>query len=174
MVKQYKVDFVNELKEKLASKKNIILTNYSGIKVKDLYQLRKSLREKGADYKVVKNTLFRKALKDCEYPSIDQYLVGPIGVVFVDKEVSEVAKILKDFQKEQEKFDFTIAIMDNVVYSPKDVQRIADLPSKEVLLAQLMSLINGPASNTAMAINQIMASLARGIKLVAEKNAQTN
>jgi len=172
MVKQYKVDFVNELKEKLVSKKNVILTNYSGIKVKDLYQLRKTLREKGAEYKVVKNTLFRKALKDSGYPEIDKYLVGPIGVVFIDKEVSEIAKILKDFQKEQDKFQYSVAIMDNVVYSPKDVQRIADLPSKEVLLAQAMSLINGPATGTAIAINQIMASLARGIKLVAEKNAQ--
>lgn len=171
MVKQYKIDFVDELKEKLASRKNVILTNYSGIKVKDLYQLRKVLRDKGAEYKVVKNTLFRKALKDCGYPQIDQYLVGPIGVVFVDKEVSEVAKILKDFQKEQDRFQYGVAIMDNVVYSPKDVQRIADLPSKEVLLAQVMSLINGPASGTAIAINQIMATLARGIKLVAEKNA---
>jgi large subunit ribosomal protein L10 len=68
MVKQYKIDSVNELKEKLNSKKNIILTNYSGIKVKDLYQLRKILRDKGAEYKVIKNNLFRKALKDSGYP----------------------------------------------------------------------------------------------------------
>lgn len=171
MVKQYKIDFVNELKEKLNSKKNIILTNYSGIKVKDLYQLRKILRDKGAEYKVIKNNLFRKALKDGGYPPIDTHLVGPIGVVFVDKELSEIAKVLKDFQKEQDKFQFSVAIMDNVVYSQKDVQRIAELPPIEVLLSQVMSLINGPATGTAIAINQVMASLARGIKLVAQQNA---
>jgi large subunit ribosomal protein L10 len=92
-------------------------------------------------------------------------------VVFVDKELSEIAKVLKDFQKEQDKFQFGVAIMDNVVYSQKDVQRIAELPPKEVLLSQVMSLINGPATGTAIAINQVMASLARGIKLVAQQNA---
>lgn len=171
MVKQYKVDFVDDLKAKLSAKRNIILTNFSGIKVKDLYNLRKILRDKGAEYKVVKNTLFKRALKESGFPQIDAYLTGPVGVVFIEKEASEVAKVLKDFQKEQDKFQYSAAIMENVVYSPEDVQRIADLPSKEVLLSQVMSLINGPATGTAIAINQIMASLARGIKAVAEKNA---
>ncbi|MFH0977471.1 MAG: 50S ribosomal protein L10 [Spirochaetota bacterium] len=171
MVKQYKIDRVQELTSKLQEKKNIILTNYSGTKVSSLTALRNKLRAKGIDYKVVKNNLFRKALKDTGYPEVDDFLKGPIGVVFVKDDLSEAAKILKDFKKEQEKFSFTLGIMDNVVYNGEQVKKIADIPSKEVLIAQIMSLINSGAANLAMVVNQTIASVPRGVKAVAEKNA---
>ena len=86
--------------------------------------------------------------------------------------MGEIAKVLRDFAKEQEKFAFSLGLLDNVVYSADQVKQIADLPSKEVLLSQVMSLVNGPGTKIAIGINQIMASLARGINAVAEKNAQ--
>lgn len=172
MVKQYKIDEVGKLTEKLKQKGNIILTNYSGVKVKDLSELRRKISAKGADYKVVKNNLFRRALKDTGTVQIDEYLKGPVGVVFAGGDVSEVAKVLKDFGKEQEKFSFSIGVVGNIIYNEEQIKRIADLPSKEVLLSQTMSLLNGPATKVATGVSQIMASLARGIKAVAEKNAQ--
>ncbi len=171
MVKQYKIDEVQNLSEKLQKKRNIILTNYSGIKVKDLSELRRKLRAKGCEYKVVKNNLFKRAVKDTIGVDIDKHLVGPVGVVFSENDLSEPAKVLKDFNKEIEVFKFSVGVMDNVVYTGEQVRRIADLPSKEVLLSQTMSLINGPGTKIAIGINQIMASLARGINAVAEKNA---
>jgi len=171
MVKQYKIDEVNTLVTKLQDKKNLIFTNYSGIKVKDLSDLRRRLRAKNADYKVVKNNLLRIAMNQLGYSNVDQYLKGPIGITFVNDEVGEVAKVLKEFAKEQEKFGFSAGVIDNVVYNDEQVRRIADLPSKEVLLSQTMSLINGPARGIAVGMNQIMASLARGIKAVAESKA---
>lgn len=171
MVKQYKIDEVNTLVTKLQDKKNLIFTNYSGIKVKDLSDLRRRLHAKNADYKVVKNNLLRIAMNQLGYNNVDLYLKGPIGVTFVNEEVGEVAKVLKEFAKEQEKFSFSAGVIDNVVYNDEQVRRIADLPSKEVLLSQTMSLINGPARGIAVGMNQIMASLARGIKAVAESKA---
>lgn len=171
MLKQYKVDEVGKLVEKLKGKKNIILTGYSGIKVKDLGDLRRKLRAKGSEYKIVKNNLFKRAFKETGGIDIDEFLKGPIGVVFAGEELTESARVLKDFGKEQEKFSYSIAVMDNVLYTKDQVKRLADLPSKEVLLSQTMSLINGPATKIATGMNQIMASLARGIKAVAEKNA---
>ncbi|TAL38808.1 MAG: 50S ribosomal protein L10 [Spirochaetes bacterium] len=171
MVKQYKIDEVQSLSEKLKKKRNIILTNYSGIKVKDLSDLRRKLRSKGCDYKVVKNNLFKRAIKDTIGIDMDKHLVGPVGVVFTETDLGEAAKILKDFNKEIEKFSFSVGVMDNVIYTGEQVRTIADLPSKEVLLSQIMSLLNGPASKVAIGTNQIMASLARGINAVAEKNA---
>ena len=171
MVKQYKVDEVQSLVAKLKSKGNFVLTNYSGIKVKDLSILRGKIRETGAEYKVVKNTLFRIALKESGYVAIDDYLKGPIAVAFTEEDLCALSKVLKEFKKEQNNFAYTAGVMENVVYGEKDIERLADLPTKEVLLSQVMSLINGPASHIAMGMNQVMASLARGIKAVAEKNA---
>ncbi len=170
MVKQFKIDEVSSLKQKLEEKNNIILTHYSGVKVKDLGSLRRQLREKNAEYKVVKNNLFKRALSEAGYEIPDEMIKGPIGVTFLSEEVGEVAKLLKDFGKENAAFKLSVGVLDNVVYGEEDVRRIADLPSKEVLLSQTLSLINGPTSGIAMGMNQIMASLARGIQAVAEAN----
>ncbi len=172
MVKQYKVDEVAVLVAKLKEKGNLILTNYSGIQVKDLSKLRKTLRSKGAEYRVVKNTLFKRALKEVGIAGLDDHLKGPVAVAFVKNEIGEVAKALKDFAKDVEKFSYSAGVMDNVVYGQDQIKRIADLPSREVLLAQVMGLINGPARGIAVGMNQIMASLARGIKAVAEAQSK--
>jgi large subunit ribosomal protein L10 len=172
MVKQNKVDEVAFLVSKLKERKNLILTNYSGIMVKDLSKLRKTLRSKNAEYRVVKNTLFRRALKEVGIQGLDEYLKGPVAVAFIKEEIGEVAKALKDFSKDVEKFSYSAGVLDNVLYGQEQIRRIADLPSKEVLLAQIMGLINGPARGIAVGMDQIMASLARGIKAVAEAKNQ--
>ena len=171
MVKQSKVDEVQNLKEKISEKGNFILTNYSGTQVKNLSILRRKLREKNADYKVVKNNLLKRALSDAGYGNMDDYLKGPLGVAFIKDEIGEIAKVLKEFAAENEKFSFSAGVLDKVVYDQAQIKRIADLPTKDVILSQLLSVINGPARGIAVGTNQIMASLARGIKAVAEKNA---
>ena len=168
MVKQYKIDEVSNLSLKLEERNNIILTDYSGVKVKNLNDLRKRLREKGAEYKVIKNNLFKLALKEKGYENLDDHLKGPTAVAFAGEQFGEIAKILKTFAKEQEAFSYSIGVFDNVVYLEDQVKTIADLPSHEVVLGQVMSMVNGPASGIAIGMNQIMSSLARGIKAVAE------
>jgi large subunit ribosomal protein L10 len=172
MVKQNKVDDVALLITKLRERSNLILTNFSGVKVKDLSKLRKSLRSKNSEYRVVKNTLFKRALKEVGIDGLDGYLKGPIAVAFVKDEIGEIARAFKDFAKEYEKFSYSAGFVDKVIYTRDQIKRIADLPSKEVLFAQSMSLINGPARGIATGMNQIMASLARGIKAVAEARNQ--
>jgi large subunit ribosomal protein L10 len=172
MVKQYKVDEVALLVSKLKEKGNVILTNYSGIRVKDLSRLRKTLRSKNAEYRVVKNTLFKRALKEVGLEGLDDHLKGPVGVTFLESQIAEVAKILKDFSKEVDKFRYSAGLLDKVVYNEDQIKTIADLPTKDVLLSQTMSLINGPARGIAYGMNQIMASLARGINAVAEARNQ--
>jgi large subunit ribosomal protein L10 len=172
MIKQYKIDEVKSLAEKLKAKGNIIFTDYSGVKVKGLQELRKKLRAKNVEYKVVKNNLFKLALKEAGYEGMDSHVKGPVAVAFIKSEVAETAKIFKDFSKEQEKFSFSLAVFDKVIYNDEQVKKIAELPSKDVIISQVMSLINGPSRGIAVGINQIMASLARGIKAVAESNSK--
>ena len=116
MVKQYKVDAVDSLVEKLNERNNIIFTNYSGVKVKDLGDLRRKLREKNVEYRVVKNNFFKRALNKKGYTELDEYLKGPIAVAFADEQVGEVAKVLKDFSKEQKSFSYTVGFFDDVLY----------------------------------------------------------
>ncbi len=170
MVKQHKIDQVDDLIIKLKEKKNLFFTNYSGINVKNLSLLRKKLREKHADYKVVKNNLLKRALKERGYSEVDAFLKGPLAVAFVKEEVGEVAKVLFDFKKEVDAFKYSIGIIDNVVYQNSDVEKIAKLPPLPVILSQIMSMVNAPSRGIAVGMNQIMASLARGIKAVAEAN----
>lgn len=174
MVKQYKTDEVANLVSKLKEKSSFILTKYSGIKVRDLSALRKNLKANNADYKVIKNNFFKRALSEAGYANIggiEKYLKGPVGVTFINDKVAEAAKTLKEFAENQENFSYSAGVIDSVLYDERQMQRIADLPSKEVLLAQTMSLMNGPASGIATGMSQVMASLARGIKAVAEKSA---
>ena len=171
MAKQYKIDEVSELVGRLKSRKNFILTDYSGVKVNDLAALRRLLSEKDAQYKVVKNNLFRRALQETGYASIDEHLKGPLGVAFSGEQVGDVAKIIKEFSDKNEKFSYLAGVLDNVVYDKEQIKRIADLPSKDVLLSQTMAMINGPARYIATGMNQVMASLARGIKAVAESKS---
>ncbi|MBN1500661.1 MAG: 50S ribosomal protein L10 [Spirochaetes bacterium] len=170
MVKQYKIDQVDEIVSTLKNNKNFILTHYSGVKVAALTELRSEIRKSGGKYKVVKNNLFRKALSDTGYAPIDNDIKGPIGVVFAGEQIGEVAKKLKDFKKDQEVFDYFLGVIDEVIYDQSSLNKIADLPSKEALLAQIMSMINGPARSIATGSNQIIASLARAINAVADKN----
>jgi large subunit ribosomal protein L10 len=172
MVKQYKIDEVSSMVDHLKDKGNIILTNYSGIRVKDLSKLRKILRGKHAEYRVVKNTLFKRALKEVGVEGLDEFLKGPVAVAFTKDDIGEVAKALKDFAKDVEKFSYSAGYLDRVLYTQDQIKKIADLPSKEVVLAQLMGMINAPARGIAVGMNQIMASLARGIKAVAEARNQ--
>ncbi|MDY6935563.1 MAG: 50S ribosomal protein L10 [Spirochaetota bacterium] len=170
MIKQYKIDRVAELVNKLQMKRNIILTDYSGIKVKDLSSLRMKLREKGIDYKVIKNNIFNRALQEAGFKDISNFLKGPIAVAFTNQDLSDAAKMLKEFGKEQENFSYFLGVMDDVIYEEDSLKRIADLPSKEILIGKIMSLLNTPATMLSQIINQSIASLARGIQAVAEKN----
>jgi large subunit ribosomal protein L10 len=160
MAKQYKIDAVKELIEKLSAQKNIILTAYSGIKDSEMRRLRVLVREKGAVYKVVRNNLFRRALKEGGFSSeIDNHLKGPIAVAFMGEQYPEVAKVFKEFKAEQEKFSFFLGVIDGAVHDEKYMAKIASIPTKDVLLTQ-----------TAALINIVMSNVARGINAVAEKN----
>lgn len=160
MVKQYKVDAVTDLVSRLSAQKNIILTGYSGVKDAEMRKLRIELRAKGATYKVVRNNLFRRALKDAGVSGdFDSFLKGPIAVAFMDGQYPEVAKVFKNFKTEQEKFSFFLGVIDGEIQDEKFMARIADIPTREVLLTQ-----------TAALMNSVMSGLARGINLVAEKN----
>lgn len=165
-----------ELKEAYAQiledKPNFILTRYSGLDVGQMTDLRAKLREKGVEYRVVKNNVFRLAVLDRgEVKGMPENpFTGPIGVAFAGDDLPIAAKVLKDYAKDEEKFSLVAGVMEAHFYDESKVGTLASLPTREELLAKLAASLNGPATEMAGLLNNIMASLARAIKAVGEKN----
>jgi len=166
-----KVEYANRLK----SNPNFIVTQYQGLNVAQISNLRKKLRDAGASYQVVKNNVFSIALKESgaagEFP-FETTLRGPNAIAFTGPDVPAIAKVLRDFSKENDKLKVTAAVMENTFFDAKGVTAIADLPSKDQILAQIAAMLNSPATKIAGTLNNVIASLARGIQSVAEKNGK--
>ncbi|MCS6972534.1 MAG: 50S ribosomal protein L10 [Turneriella sp.] len=174
MPAQQKVELKEHYVALLKKHPNFIVTHYQGLSVEQMTKLRKKLREAGGGYTVIKNNVFSLALRESQvvgdFP-YDTTLRGPNAIAFAGDDLPAVAKALRDFSKENEKLKITAAVMEATYYDAAAAGQIADLPSREQVLAQLAATINAPATQIAGILNNVIASLARAIKSVAEKNA---
>lgn len=170
-----KTDLKQEYATLLKSRPNFIVTHYQGLNVLQISNLRKKLKDAGASYRVVKNNVFSIALKEsgtaADFP-FDTTLKGPNAIAFAGSDVPTIAKVLRDFSKENEKLKITAGVMEATYFDAKGVAAIADLPSREQILAQLAAMLNSPATKIAGTLSNVIASLARGIKSVAEQNGK--
>jgi large subunit ribosomal protein L10 len=178
MASTKKVEQVADITLRLEGRPNFILIAYSGMTVKSLQELRSKLRETGSEMKVIKNNLFLRALKESSKHSKtkiafnEKEYFGPMAAVFGNENLPDVAKVCKDYSKTNEKLVMKLGYFDGEVLDSKGVEAIAGLPSREELLSIIARGLNTPAQRIATGINQIMASLARGIQAVAEKNGK--
>jgi len=173
MPSQKKIALKEEYSEILGKYPEFILTRYQGMNVEKISALRKSLREENAPFKIIKNNIFRKLIEEntqIEGVNGEKTFVGPIGVAFTNNNMPAVAKVLTNFSKENEAFTIISGVMGDKYYDKAAVDAIANMPSKEQSIATIMAGLNTPARNIASLMNQIMSSLARGIKAVGEKN----
>ncbi|MDX1959059.1 MAG: 50S ribosomal protein L10 [Leptospiraceae bacterium] len=177
MAQPEKVEAVAELKGYLEKQPNFILASYSGLSVQSLQDLRRQLRKMGCSVKVIKNNLFLRALKESSQHTgktiqFGPEYKGPLAAIFSNEELPQAAKLCKDFKKTNDVFDLKAGYFSGEVLDSKGVEGIAGLPSREELLSIIARGINTPATQIASGMNQIMASLARGIQAVAEKNGK--
>jgi len=151
---------VNEIKEKLEKASSFVLVDYKGINVLGVTELRKRCREAGVDYKVYKNTLFKRAAAECNIEGIDSYLEGTVAVAFGYDDVVAPAKALNQFVKDFPKT--TIAVkggyVEGKVMDEANIKALGDLPSRDVLLSMLLSGLTGNLRNLAYALDQIRIS----------------
>ncbi|MFM8002865.1 MAG: 50S ribosomal protein L10, partial [Actinomycetota bacterium] len=144
-----KIAVVKEVSEKLAKSSAAIITEYRGMTVGSLATLRRALRPHGAEYKVYKNTLARFAARESGYAELEPFLKGPAAITFVNGDASAVAKVLKTHAKE----DPLLVLMGGVVagktIGAKELKALADLPPREVMLAQLAGMLQAPLTKTA-------------------------
>jgi large subunit ribosomal protein L10 len=147
--KQKKVELVAEYVEQLEQSKGLILADYRGLSVNDVSEIRKAMRPVDSRFQVVKNRLLALALKEVDLSLPGEWLTGPTAVSFCYAEVPPVAKVLTDAAKDFETLQIKGGVLGGSVIAPDQVRAIADLPSREVLLAQVLGAINAPATQVA-------------------------
>lgn len=147
----------NRIKSTLKDSSAVFIVKYSGVKSPDLSSLRMSLRGSNAEFFVVKNSIARRALKASGLETIVKGIEGPCGLVFIKDEPVAVSKILCNFTKDHEALKLEGGSMKEKVLEKKDIEAMSKLPSREVLLAQVVGTLNAPISGFVIILNQVLA-----------------
>ena len=160
---------IKEIKSRVDQTPYVLLTDYTGMQVPQFNELRNRLSGAKAEFRVVKNTLLRRALNDSQMPDMESYLHGQSAVVLGESDVSAAAKVLKNFTAEFKKPQLKVGILDKAVLNVDEIMALADLPSKEVLQAKLLGLLQAPASTLVRLINTPASQVAQVLKAYSEK-----
>ena len=153
-----KKNAVEEIKNLISSSKSIVLVDYKGINVSDDTALRKSMRTNNVVYKVIKNTLFKKACEQLGINGLDEALNGTTAFAFSSEDETVAPRMVKNAMKEYSALKIKAGVYNSKAIDEKEVVTLATIPSKEQLVAQLLYVLNAP-----------VASLARAFKAIAEK-----
>lgn len=162
---------VAELKERFAGVQTAVLTEYRGLTVRQLSDLRKQLKGASAEYKVVKNRLARIALKDSALDGLGKHLTGPTGVAYTRHDPVSVAKALQAFVKNNPALTIKVGVVEGKVLEPSALKSLADLPSKEALRAQLVGALQGPMSKLVTLLTAVQGELVRVIEARGKQGA---
>lgn len=163
---------VEEIKEKIENSQSVVLVDYRGLTVDETTELRKKFREAGVEYKVYKNSLMRFAFKDAGLEDFNKHLTGPNGIAFGMSDAVAPAKISRDFAKDHEKLEIKAGVVDGKVIGIDGVEGLADLPPREVLIAQVLGGLNGPISGFANVLGANIRNLVYALNAVKEKQEQ--
>ena len=167
-----KADIVSDLAARLKGSPFILVTDYQRMKVDQFGDLRDRLAPAGADVRVVKNSFLKRAMSDSGLPDVADKLSGQTAIVMGKKDVAPVAKILKAFAAEFKIATLKIGVIDKSILSAQEIEALADLPSRDVLLAQLLGLLMSPATKLVRLLNEPGASLARLLNAKAQKEGK--
>ena len=155
---------VDELQAKLSTARAFYLTDFTGMNVKQITEFRSRLRKEGVEYVVVKNTLAQRAIADLELPDVAAFFSGPTGLVIGQQDAVTAAKVLSDFAKEfDNKPAVKLGIVERQEVQPDQIKRLAELPPKEVLLAQLAGGLQAPMARLAGGMQNLIGGLANAI-----------
>jgi large subunit ribosomal protein L10 len=164
-----KANIVSDLSEKLNRSPFLLVTDYQRMKVDQFGELRNRLAPAGAEVRVVKNSFLKRAMADSGMPDLADKLTGQTAIVMGENDVAPVAKILKLFAAEFKIAALKIGVVNKEVLSTSDVEALAELPSREILLSQLLGLLLAPATRLVRVLNEPAAAFARLLKAKGEK-----
>jgi large subunit ribosomal protein L10 len=166
-IQPYKTEGIQKIKELIESNQNVIFTDFRGLNVAQITDLRRSLQEKESEYRVVKNSYARLALRELGFPFEEDFLIDPTALALVKTDIGPISKVLFDFTR-----DSTLKIkgglIEGKVVSSTDVEAISKLPGRDELYAMLMGTMNAPLTNMIYAMNGVITKLVRTVQAVAE------
>ncbi|HET7152984.1 MAG TPA: 50S ribosomal protein L10 [Candidatus Kapabacteria bacterium] len=173
MNKDEKQVIIDGVTEKVRRAKGLYLTDFTGMTVEQMTEFRRELRKSGIDFKVAKNTLIKRSLKEVGgYDKAYEALVGTTGIAFGYDDPVEPARIMKKFiEKNEEKPVLKMAFVEGVAYEGKHLKAIAALPSRNDLIAAILGSLQAPASGIVGSINAVMRDVASLVEEVAKKRA---
>jgi len=166
-----KKQVVEEIKDRLQNIQAAVLTDYRGLNVAEVTELRTKLREAGIEFKVLKNTLTRIAANEVGLEGLDPYLEGPTAIAFGKEDAVAPAKILSDFAKTHKALEIKAGILENKVIDMDGVKALADLPSREVLLARVLGSMQAPMYGFAGTLQGLLRNTAYVLEAIREKKA---
>ena len=164
-----KVVLVDDLKKRFVEAKAAYLTQFAGLNVASINELRIKIRSVGGHYQVVKNTLAKLSSEGTSFEPMGKDLKGPIGWAITSGDPVPLAKVLKEFGKENESFSYFHGVMEGQTLDTKGIDQLAELPPKEVLLAQLLGVMQGPARNLACVIQAVPRQLVTVLDAIRKK-----
>lgn len=147
---------VEEIREKFNKAQSAVVVDYRGLTVEETTELRKKMREAGVEYKVYKNTMTRLAAKETVFEALTADLIGPNGIAFGYEDPVVPAKVLNDFAKDHKKLELKAGMVEGQYCDLDKIKAIAEIPSREVLLAKFLGSIKSPISNFAYMLQAII------------------
>jgi len=172
MLRTEKENTVNELKKKLNSTKSLFLTDFRGLNVQEMTELRRELKKQGAEYEVTKNTMIRRAAQETGFEGILDYLQEPTGLVFSYQDPISPAKVLYRVYSKVEKPRIKVIWLDGRLFGQNHLKTLAVLPSREVILAQILAGINFPVANLVGTLQGVMRGFVRILNAITEEKSK--
>ncbi len=160
---------VEELKKQLTSKSSVLVGDFTGMDVATATEMRRKMREASVEYRVVKNSLAKLAMEEAGFGALTEHLTGPNGFVMTDGDAAVAAKIMVEFEKTRKTPQIRMGIIDAAIVTAADVRRIAELPSREVLLAQIAAGFQAPVAGLARLLNELSRKLVATLDAVAKQ-----
>jgi large subunit ribosomal protein L10 len=174
MNKNDKIDSIDDLKLSFSKASAVVFADYKGVTSEEMNALRKIARTKNVKISIVKNNLVRVALKGTPKEKAVEGLAGPTAAAFAFGDAVEMAKTMADFAKKVEAFTLKDGFLGDVKMSEAEIKQLATLPSKEVLVSQLLSVLNGPIRNFVGVLNAVQRDFVYVLKAIEDKKGQGN
>ncbi len=172
MKRSEKEQILAEVAEKVARAKSMFFADFTGITVEEVNELRREFRKSNVDYRVVKNTLARKALERVTgYDSVYEKLVGPTAIAFGYDDPVTPAKIIKKFREKNEKLSVKVCVLEKQIFDGKQLDALAKLPTRGEIIAGILGSISAPASGIVGAVGAVMRDLVNVIDAIEKKKA---
>jgi len=171
-----KEQLVQELREKFENAKSFFLTDFSGLNVEQITELRSKFRESSVEYKVVKNTLTKLALQHAGYDKLLEYMLGPTAVAYSYNDPVAPARIISDFLKthrEIAKPEIKVCVVEKEIISAEHSEDLVNLPNRETLIAMVLGGINAPITGFVQTLNGVITKLVLALKAIEEKKNES-